>query len=119
MSTDDLENYFRVTSSPSQAKNAARFFREVCTLAGIDLDTAPQTRARSSPDTLEQPAELEEPAGGEAGPRSFDSSNLLAAKARLLEKLPACRDEWTAAEYEAICRQFVAMLGSLDAPSTD
>jgi len=36
MSVEDLRNYFRVTSSPSQAKNAARFFREVSQLAGLD-----------------------------------------------------------------------------------
>ena len=118
MSADDLENYFRVTSSPSQAKNAARFFREVCSLAGIDLDTGPQGRVHPLAAASPRQTTPGEPSGLEALAQPPNTSDLLAAKARLLEKLPTCRDEWTAAEYEAICEQFVTMLRSLDVPPT-
>ncbi|HLJ66766.1 MAG TPA: DUF5343 domain-containing protein [Chloroflexota bacterium] len=104
---DDLVNFFRVSSSPSQAKNAARFFRAVCTLAGITgavsaepLPVAPQipTDAARAP---RPPAQLQE--------------LVLVAKAKLLEKLPPPDSSWTAEQYEAICDKFLEMLRHLDA----
>lgn len=125
MSLEDLQNYFRITSSPSQAKNAARFFREVCQLAGIGRDfRAHPATARANVVSQEdgaQPAaevaglEEVEPAGARpyrAAPPQSDL--LLSAKARLLEKLPPARPEWSAAEYEAICARFAEMLRSLE-----
>lgn len=113
MSIEDLENYFRVTSSPSQAKNAARFFRELTRLSGI-------TRARPTPVRHVMPEMLpsaarqtQEPGGGP--PLDEDTRSLvLRAKASLVQKLPAPRADWTAAEYEAICRSFLRMLEHLD-----
>jgi Family of unknown function (DUF5343) len=35
MDQEDLRNYFRLASSASQAKNAARFFREVAEMSGL------------------------------------------------------------------------------------
>ena len=42
------------------------------------------------------------------------ASELLHAKARLLEKLPAADPTWSAAEYQALCDRFLAMLENLD-----
>lgn len=117
---EDLVNFFRVSSSASQAKNAARFFYAVCRLAGISPgDSAAETS--STPD---------EELGGDvpttpldhnvrAETREVDSQSpltgeLLRAKARLLEKLPAADPSWSAAEYQAVCDRFLAMLDSLD-----
>jgi hypothetical protein len=120
MSTEDLENYFRVTSSPSQAKNAARFFREVCALAGIDLNTEAHRGMAQPAPTPPQLLGRTEPVGPISGDSSLNSSDLLlAARAHLLEKLPACREEWSAVEYEAICRHFSDMLKSLEPRAAD
>lgn len=113
MSREDLVNYFRLSSSPSQAKNAARFFLEVCELAGIRDGLGEPVRP-SGPPPDEPPAPSDRSTGPEprsAGP-AYDL--LLETKARLLEKLPAPRPEWTAVEYEAICARFLDMLRSLD-----
>jgi len=122
MSLEDLQNYFRITSSPSQAKNAARFFREVCQLAGISAD-------RQSPPAEESEAEVEgaalvdalttapvvrESLSPRSAPRGTQGDVLLAAKAALVEKLPAARPDWSASEYEAICARFLEMLRALD-----
>jgi len=108
MSETDLQNYFRVTSSPSQAKTAARFFREVAHLAGLDegtirpLNDVDATEIRPEQATTSRPARIE------------DDREVLLAKARLVEKLPAPRSDWSASEYAAICESFVRMLESLD-----
>jgi hypothetical protein len=106
MTTEDLENYFRVTSSPSQAKNAARFFREVTRMAGLVSEDGGSQRAMA-------PA----PAGEVAQIGTMGASDtrdlVLRAKARLLEKLPEPRADWSAAEYESICRYFLEMLKHL------
>ncbi|MBV9280327.1 MAG: DUF5343 domain-containing protein [Chloroflexi bacterium] len=109
MSTEDLQNYFRVTSSPSQAKNAARFFREVCRLAGVHELDSPTAEAEASPDAPE-------PAIGPGQGREVSAreSALLEAKVQLLAKLPAPRPEWTAAEYQGICDRFLKMLEHLE-----
>lgn len=114
MTTEDLENYFRIMSSASQAKNAARFFREVCALAGVEAVDSPWRGAdrRQAPRALVPPAIVPEAPSTE--PAGGDADLLLSAKAKLLEKLPAPRPEWSAAEYEAICARFVEMLRSLD-----
>lgn len=108
MAMDDLRNYFRVSSSPSQAKNAARFFKEVSSLAKVGK-AAPSERAvpaRPSDELL---------AAGDVGPTGGTDTSplLLEAKARLLEKLPAVREDWSAVEYEAICARFLEMLRNL------
>ncbi len=106
MSTEELENYFRVTSSPSQAKNAARFFREVSHLAGLGETTL---AVAERPDSV---------AAVPQAPNQFLANDdtrktLLQAKARLLEKLPEPRPEWSATEYDAICQHFLEMLKHL------
>lgn len=102
---DDLVNFFRVSSSPSQAKNAARFFLAVCRLSGIESEKS----------------ELVLPEAGQAETisaegRSVDGNvvDLAETKARLLEKLPAPRADWSAAEYESLCRVFLEVLRNLD-----
>lgn len=108
MSTTDLVNYFRVASSPSQARNAARFFRAVSELAGLDGPAAPER--------LPQAASTR-PAGQpvSVAPRASDTQQFLAeAKVRLLDKLPAPRPEWDAADYAAVCQTFLEMLRHLD-----
>ena len=121
MGTDELRNYFRVTSSPSQAKNAARFFREVCELAGI---STPETAPRPRPAFQQTGAgsAVEAPQAGQLRERGRETPTrvegvslaILDAKARLLEKLPPPREDWTAEQYMAICDRFLALVGTLD-----
>jgi hypothetical protein len=119
--TDEaLIDYFRITSSASQAKNAARFFREVAQLAGLKAgprlpaDPVPDQAAQGPTSSVIVPYEPEQAVGA---PHGQPAPSLLATKLRLLEKLPAPQAQWSAAEYEAICRHFVEMLRSLDATS--
>jgi hypothetical protein len=112
-SHEDLVNFFRVSSSASQAKNAARFFEAVCGLAGIeagasDVVDGAVVGAAPMPDVPELdfgavPNEVQD-----------DSGLALRLKAGLLEKLPAPRADWTGAEYQAICQAFRDMMRSLD-----
>lgn len=119
-SPEDLVNFFRVSSSASQAKNAARFFYAVCRLAGFgteDTNSAPETVTVPRVDSDDPlplhgaEVEAEQPS---AVPARAPAGELLRAKARLLEKLPAADPAWTAAEYQALCDRFLAMLASLD-----
>ncbi|MGH2442059.1 MAG: DUF5343 domain-containing protein, partial [Chloroflexota bacterium] len=100
--TDDLVNFFRRESSPSQAKNAARFFLAVCRLASIG-----QIQAHDAPAYGEQAEPVE------VSPRAISrhSESLrvaqggmeelrLTAKARLLEKLPSPQTDWSAEQYQ-------------------
>jgi len=119
---DELINFFRHASSPSQAKNAARFFRAVCKLSGIrpgrltrsteDQEavdpSAPETVAGALVDSaLRPPRPLEPEVRPDAAP------GLASYKARLLDKLPAMRPEWSAEEYAFICDRFLQMLAEL------
>lgn len=106
---DELIDFFKMSSSPSQGRNAARFFRAVCRLAGINMSPFRATASQSA-EAGESPGAVVWPADGSPAA----TENLLAAKARLLEKLPAARPEWSAAEYQAVCDRFIAMLRSLD-----
>jgi hypothetical protein len=123
-------NFFRVSSSASQAKNAARFFRAVCDLAGHrpwdDIDPAsPDVHLREmhvelssdapSPpppyDLHRGPASLSPNGSGadhHASPAQID------AKAELLAKLPPPRLDWSAEQYLQICDRFLQMLQHLD-----
>lgn len=116
---DDLVNFFRVSSSPSQAKNAARFFRAVCELAGQTPWSAP------APTLLEPPAGCAPPplhgatglGEGRVAPNAPPGSpriSTLAAKADLLSKLPAPHPDWPADTYLEICNRFLEMLRHLD-----
>lgn len=106
---DELVNFFRTESSPSQAKNAARFFQAVCRLAGTEPEAAPSP-ARPSPPV----APLSVPQGSGEDAAGLDLS-LLAAKARLLEKMPAPAPQWSAEEYRKICEIFLELVKNLDA----
>lgn len=110
MSVEELRNYFRVTSSPSQAKNAARFFREVCQLAGLDrpLPNVPGLTGGAAPSSSAPPSAAERP-----GSSTIDDA-VLQAKIRLLEKMPPYRPEWSPEEYRSICDRFLSMLAHLD-----
>lgn len=110
MSAEDLQNYFRVESSPSQAKNAARFFREVSQLA----DLRPGVTAQRNP--LETGEEFPTPSAGTdvTVPSIPGPPLLLETKAKLLEKLPPPHPSWSAAEYAEICSMFLDMLRNLD-----
>lgn len=116
MSMDDLENYFRVTSSPSQAKNAARFFRELVRMSGL-TDTyrgAVREVVPDRPTTIATSPSIAEVQLRATDDEEDTRSLVLRAKASLVEKLPAPRPDWSAAEYEAICRSFLQMLEHLD-----
>jgi hypothetical protein len=110
MSVEDLRNYFRVTSSPSQAKNAARFFREVCQLAGLDRPGPSVHRLTVGADPSSAPAR---PAADRAASSRGDDA-VLQAKIRLLEKMPPYHPEWSPEEYRSICDRFLSMLAHLD-----
>ncbi|HEX8918469.1 MAG TPA: DUF5343 domain-containing protein [Chloroflexota bacterium] len=119
--TDELRDYFRLTSSPSQARNATRFFREVCALAGMEgdqiegadrSDRPSGRRAEPESGTLDRVGE-NAPASNEW--KSVDE--LVAAKIRLIDKLPAARDEWGAGDYAEICRHFAHMIQELNHPA--
>jgi len=123
MSVDELRDYFRVTSSPSQAKNAARFFREVCGLTG--MESGARTDGDLTSWDASPPGTRRERSPGMQGHRDSDSEDtepreslssrlLLETKARLLEKLPAPRPEWSAAQCADLCDRFLALLRNLD-----
>jgi Family of unknown function (DUF5343) len=109
-SAAELVDFFRINSSASQAKNAARFFRAVCSLA--DHDTSPAVGTQPMADTT-----MLRPKAGThlgSGPALRE---MLPAKAALLEKLPAAQPNWSAEEYLQICDRFIEMLRHLDAPA--
>jgi hypothetical protein len=120
-SLDELVDFFRTESSPSQAKNAARFFLAVCRLAGMSTKsaTAPSGWSIDEPEDVageiraEVPAAAAEPAD-EPGRRAGAERDLLEVKSRLVEKLPAPRGEWPPEVYRDICASFAEMLRSLD-----
>lgn len=115
MSTEDLENYFRVASSPSQAKNAARFYREVAKLAGMGSSPpTPHYATAVLEDRVNPTVESHGQDAREGASRPDGRDDSVAAKAALLEKLPALQPGWTAAEYASICASFVEMLRHLD-----
>lgn len=120
--TEDLVNFFRVSSSPSQARNAARFFQAVCRLAGIatgdsndnvvaDNATA---AALNDPSTGQGLGESHADAASDGRYTGTEDSRLR-VKAQLLEKLPTPAESWSAQDYKEICALFVEMLRSLDA----
>lgn len=119
-SHEDLVNYFRVSSSASQAKNAARFFKAICRLASFG-SASPASAADPDSGTVRGPednrvtrdCQAERETGAGAANHGAPAL-LLQAKAQLLEKVPAVDPDWTAAEYLAICDRFLAMLDSLD-----
>jgi len=110
MSVEDLRNYFRVTSSPSQAKNAARFFREVSQLAGLDR-AAPNAHVVTG--GADPSSATAQPAADGSGSSPVDDA-VLQAKIRLLEKMPPYHAEWSPEEYRSICDRFLSMLAHLD-----
>jgi uncharacterized protein DUF5343 len=129
---EELVNFFRVSSSPSQAKNAARFFRAVCAFSGHSpwqeenkasirlVNAAPAGESRE--DRVLEPADGDEQGEGQIenepsvpAARGGSRADLLSAKAALLAKLPPARPEWSAEQYAQICSSFVEMLRHLDA----
>jgi hypothetical protein len=104
----ELVDFFRVNSSASQAKNAARFFRAVCSLADHDMSSAPGTQAIAGKRVL-RPEASTHPTQGPP------PTETLPAKSALLEKLPAVQPGWSAEEYLQICDRFIEMLRHLDA----
>jgi hypothetical protein len=115
MSTEDLENYFRVTSSASQARNAARFFSAVCRMSGIQGRSGEHEQAPHVPTLTAQ--RRDHPSQASLMPESI-GDEVLRAKAHLLEKLPAPRPDWSAEQYAAICEKFLQMLRHLDTGET-
>lgn len=122
MSTEALTNYFRVSSSPSQAKNAARFFREVCELAG--MTTGPTGSRRPSVMLMPPRSGSDSGSIGTSKTELDDPSKrghetlLLQIKGVLMEKLPVYREEWSVADYASLCDRFLQMLHNLDREGT-
>lgn len=113
-SEEDLVNYFRLTSSASQAKNAARFFIAVSRMAGIEAGRLVVTPPPSPTPVTER--QLETPADRRSGNAVSQTTHelVLVTKAKLLEKLPPPRADWSAEEYQAICDRFLEMLHALE-----
>lgn len=109
MDWDDLVNYFRVASSPSQARNAARFFRALLQRTGSS--TPPASRPSEAPHALTRDADRSET---KAPKRDSTAVILAEAKAKVLEKLPAPDPRWSAAEYAAIMDRFLEILQHLE-----
>jgi len=118
---EDLVNFFRVSSSASQARNAARFFRAVCVLAGgVSSVKRDQKIADGPPSQGRGPSvsHSDLPAVEILPPLKQapidDSGLLLTTKARLLEKLPAADPSWSASDYQSVCEAFLQLLRNLD-----
>jgi len=122
MSTEDLTNYFRVSSSPSQAKNAARFFREVCELAGMTPGPIGSRRPSVMLMPSRAPSDFESIDPSRNAPdvpsKGGQETLLLEIKGTLLEKLPVYREEWSVAVYMSLCDRFLQMLHNLDPNGT-
>jgi hypothetical protein len=116
MDTDDLVNYFRVASSPSQARNASRFFRALMRLAGSPRSAARKREpaGHGSPSHGAGEPQAEEASEGSRQPSGKREEILAEAKARLLDKLPPPDPRWSAAEYAAIMDRFLDILQHLD-----
>jgi hypothetical protein len=120
---EDLVNYFRVNSSASQAKNAARFFHAVCALAGFDEEQPGDPDRRPvvedpTPSVAEATESAQVPAVSSPVQKPGPVSDVvLGAKARLVEKLPVANPSWSASEYAAICETFLGMMRNLDGRS--
>jgi hypothetical protein len=100
MARDELRDWFATNSSPSQARNAARFFVEACDVAGIRLL---EVKDGGTPDTLVEPS----PAAA-VGQRRRD-----AGMAALYEKVPSY-DRWqgTTEEYLQALESLARIAGS-------
>jgi hypothetical protein len=110
---DDLVNFFRVSSSASQAKNAARFFRAVSALAGMGSSAEHSVIGEPASTGGSEATSFNESSTSPAAAGSVHEVVLL-TKAKLLEKLPAPQPDWSAEEYRQICDRFVEMLRALE-----
>jgi len=108
---EDLVNFFRLSSSASQARNAARFFRAVCTLAGgvgaVERDTSSMTDGDQQPGVTQPSLPAEEAAADTV-------ALVLRARVRLLEKLPPYNQRWSLEEYERVLSRFLELAQYLD-----
>jgi hypothetical protein len=115
---DDLVDFFRAESSPSQAKNAARFFLAVCRLAGIGAragapSSADRNEEESEPDRGDAESNASPTLDAPQAPTSL-SDDVLAVKSALLAKLPAPGPKWSPELYRDVCAAFARMVESLD-----
>jgi len=117
-SWEDLVNYFRVASSPSQARNAARFFRSALQLGSLPTEQRTETVATGDAGgavAAHQPdGEMDVRASNRRDDTNSSALVLAEAKSRLLEKLPEPNPAWSAAEYAAIVDKFLEILKHLD-----
>jgi hypothetical protein len=142
MSDEQLYDWFTQHSSVSQARNAARFFKEVCQQAGISLratEPGASFKKRGSTDTpfasgspadsasavsaiplrpLPEPLPPQAKDNQEVGSSTLTSSSSLEterfqARSKLLEKLPAYQDGWSIEDYRRVVELFNEMLHSL------
>ncbi|MGH2442903.1 MAG: DUF5343 domain-containing protein [Chloroflexota bacterium] len=108
MPVDGLENYFRVTSSSSQARSAARFFRELRDMAGMAgmAETPAATEPAGNGARGSGPSQ---PAGPELG-----TGGLLQTKLRVLELMPRGNGTWSREDFIAVYDRILAILRNLD-----
>ncbi|GAC1472451.1 MAG: hypothetical protein PVSMB7_25150 [Chloroflexota bacterium] len=111
MSADELRNYFRVEYSPSQADNAARFFREIARLSDLTGRAGSENRPESVPAGSESGGQSRQTIIG-AGPTIEE--RILALKERVLSTLPSPQPQWTADEYRDLYEHVLALLRNID-----
>jgi hypothetical protein len=120
MDADELRNYFRVASSPSQAQNAARFFREIRDLSRLGAGTPSTARMEKGPIQLSIMAETDGN-GAASAPYVQDPAGvsgrgqlLLRAKLHALEMMPQRPPDWSADQYLALFDKLLDILRNLD-----
>lgn len=109
MSREELRSYFSLTSTPAQAKNAARYFAGLVELLDMRHPT-PRTGEKGESSGVERqpPFPSPDPAGSRA-------DRLLALKEQVLSSLlPRDHPGWTAAEYQRILEKVLEVLRNLD-----
>jgi hypothetical protein len=121
-----LADYFALTSSASQARNAARFFRGILELTGLERrsTTANSTPARSE-DPLDEALRPAPPAADSAritspavSPQSTTverADTLLRLKGEVLSWMPQSREGWTPEQYREVLDGILEILRNLDA----
>jgi hypothetical protein len=113
----ELTDYFALTSSASQARNAARFFRGVLDLVGTESaqpSPGPPLFETSAPAT-EPPIPLSrEETPVAASPSPAHGESLLRLKGEVLSWMPHEREGWTPEQYHQVLRLILDILENLD-----
>jgi hypothetical protein len=116
-SQQQLADYFALTSSASQARNAARFFRGILELTRLEprastASAAPNDAVHAAPRSMSATHT------GGLQREAIDverSDALLRLKAEVLSWMPQDREGWTAEQYREVFEAILEILRNLDA----